>query len=118
MDDLARRRATHTRVCLVRVLGKVVRNLDNPAELDTYLKCIGRLHQLAGVDQSYLILSGQAFCTALDSIEQHRDLWSRQVGRHGVGVQCSTVHCSTVQYSVHIYHFYIGDTWFLKKVYT
>ena len=34
MDDLARRRATHTRVCLVRVVGKVIRQLDNPAQLD------------------------------------------------------------------------------------
>ena len=81
MDDLARRRATHTRVCLVRVLGKVVKNLNNPIELETYLKCIGRLHQLAGVDQSYLTLSGQAFCAALDSIEHHKDLWSKQVDK-------------------------------------
>ena len=79
MDDLARRRATHTRVCLVRVLAKVVKNLNKPADLEIYLKCIGRLHQLAGVDQSYLTLSGQAFCKALDSIEHHKDLWSKQV---------------------------------------
>ena len=68
MVDLAIHRATHTRVCLLRVLGKVVKNLNNPVELETYLNCIGRLHQLAGVDQSYLTLSGQAFCAALDSI--------------------------------------------------
>ena len=79
MDDLARRRATHTRVCMVRVLAKVVKNLSKPVDLEIYLRCIGRLHQLAGVDKSYLTLSGQAFCTALDSIEQHKDLWSKQV---------------------------------------
>ena len=79
MDDLARRKVTHTKVCLVRVLSKVIRNLENPKELDRYLRCIGRLHQLAGVDKSYLGLSGKSFCDALDSIEQHKELWSKQV---------------------------------------
>ena len=79
MDDLARRKVTHTKVCLVRVLSKVIRNLENPVELDKYLHCIGRLHQLAGVDKSYLSLSGKSFCDALDSIEQHKELWSKQV---------------------------------------
>ena len=69
----------HTKVCLVRVLSKVIRNLENPQELDTYLRCIGRLHQLAGVDKSYLSLSGKSFCDALDSIEQHKELWSKEV---------------------------------------
>ena len=64
---------------MVRVLAKVVKNLSKPGDLEIYLRCIGRLHQLAGVDKSYLTLSGQAFCTALDSIEQHKDLWSKQV---------------------------------------
>ena len=79
MDDLARRKMIHTKVCLVRVLSKVIRNLENPHELDTYLRCIGRLHQLAGVDKSYLSLSGKSFCDALDSIEQHKELWSKEV---------------------------------------
>ena len=30
---LSRRRSTHTRVCLVRVVARVVRSLDNPAEV-------------------------------------------------------------------------------------
>ena len=79
MDDLARRKMIHTKVCLVRVLSKVIRNLEDPQELDTYLRCIGRLHQLAGVDKSYLGLSGKSFCDALDSIEQHKELWSKEV---------------------------------------
>ena len=79
MDDLARRKVIHTKVCLVRVISKVLRNLDNPQELDDYLRCIGRLHQLAGVDQTYLKLSGKSFCEALDSIQQHKELWSQQV---------------------------------------
>ena len=79
MDDLARRKVMHTKVHLVRVLSKVIRNLEKPAELDTYLRCIGRLHQLAGVDSSYLSMSGKSFCDALDSIEQHKELWSKQV---------------------------------------
>ena len=61
MDDLARRKVMHTKVHLVRVLSKVIRNLEKPAELDTYLRCIGRLHQLAGVDSSYLSMSGKSF---------------------------------------------------------
>ena len=81
MDDLARRKVMHTKVHLVRVLSKVIRNLEKPAELDTYLRCIGRLHQLAGVDSSYLSMSGKSFCDALDSIEQHKELWSKQVSR-------------------------------------
>ena len=79
MDDLARRKVIHTKVCLVRVISKVLRNLENPQELDDYLRCIGRLHQLAGVDQTYLKLSGKSFCEALDSIQQHKELWSQQV---------------------------------------
>ena len=78
--SLARRKAIHTKVCLVRVISKVLRNLENPQELDDYLRCIGRLHQLAGVDQTYLKLSGKSFCEALDSIQQHKELWSQQVG--------------------------------------
>ena len=66
-------------VHLVRVLSKVIRHLEQPQELDTYLRCIGRLHQLAGVDRSYLLMSGKSFCEALDSIEQHKELWSNQV---------------------------------------
>merc|ERR1719220_1967552 len=58
MDDLARRRSTHTRVCLVRVVGRVVRNLERPKEVFGYLRTAGRLHQLAGVDRSFLALSG------------------------------------------------------------
>ena len=81
MDDLARRKVMHTKVHLVRVLSKVIRNLEKPEELDTYLRCIGRLHQLAGVDSSYLSMSGKSFCDALDSIEQHKELWSKQVSR-------------------------------------
>ena len=81
MDDLARRKVMHTKVHLVRVLSKVIRNLERPAELDTYLRCIGRLHQLAGVDSSYLSMSGKSFCEALDSIEQHKELWSKQVSQ-------------------------------------
>ena len=79
MDDLARRKVVHTKVCLVRVISKVLRNLENPQQLDDYLHCIGRLHQLAGVDQTYLKLSGKSFCEALDSIQQHKELWSQQV---------------------------------------
>ena len=79
MDDLARRKVMHTKVHLVRVLSKVIRNLEKPEELDTYLRCIGRLHQLAGVDQTYLALSGKSFCDALDTIQQHKELWSKQV---------------------------------------
>ena len=85
MDDLARRKVMHTKVHLVRVLSKVIRNLENPEELDTYLRCIGRLHQLAGVDSSYLSMSGKSFCDALDSIEQHKELWSKQVSSPGPG---------------------------------
>ena len=81
MDDLARRKVMHTKVHLVRVLSKVIRNLEKPEELDTYLRCIGRLPQLAGVDSSYLSMSGKSFCDALDSIEQHKELWSKQVSR-------------------------------------
>ena len=66
-------------VHLVRVLSKVIRHLEQPQELDTYLRCIGRLHQLAGVDRAYLLMSGKSFCEALDSIEQHKELWSNQV---------------------------------------
>ena len=79
MDDLARRKVVHTKVCLVRVISKVLRHLDNPQELEEYLHCIGRLHQLAGVDQTYLALSGKSFCEALDTIQQHKELWSKQV---------------------------------------
>ena len=79
MDDLARRKVIHTKVCLVRVISKVLRHLDNPQELEEYLHCIGRLHQLAGVDQTYLALSGKSFCEALDTIQQHKELWSKQV---------------------------------------
>ena len=79
MDDLARRKVVHTKVCLVRVISKVLRNLESPQELDDYLHCIGRLHQLAGVDKTYLKLSGKSFCEALDSIQQHKELWSQQV---------------------------------------
>ena len=32
--------------------------------------------------RSYLALSGDAFVRALDSLEQHRDLWSCQVSRY------------------------------------
>ena len=79
MDDLARRKVIHTKVCLVRVISKVLRHLDSPQELEEYLHCIGRLHQLAGVDQTYLALSGKSFCEALDTIQQHKELWSKQV---------------------------------------
>ena len=92
MDDLARRKVIHSKVCLVRVINKVLRNLENPQELDDYLHCIGRLHQLAGVDQTYLKLSGKSFCEALDSIQQHKELWSQQVALAGdqqisIGIQ-------------------------------
>ena len=79
MDDLARRKVIHSKVCLVRVINKVLRNLENPTQLEDYLRCIGRLHQLAGVDQTYLALSGKSFCDALDTIQQHKELWSKQV---------------------------------------
>ena len=79
MDDLARRKVIHSKVCLVRVISKVLRNLENPTQLEDYLRCIGRLHQLAGVDQTYLALSGKSFCDALDTIQQHKELWSKQV---------------------------------------
>ena len=69
----------HSNGVLVMVISKVLRNLENPQELDDYLRCIGRLHQLAGVDQTYLKLSGKSFCEALDSIQQHKELWSQQV---------------------------------------
>ena len=35
-----------------------------------------------GVDIEFLDISGYAFCEALDSIEQHKDLWSPQVDRY------------------------------------
>ncbi|XP_023325309.1 uncharacterized protein LOC111699017 [Eurytemora carolleeae] len=79
MDDLARRKFTHSQVCLVRVIGRLVKNLDDPGSVEHYLRCVGRLHQLAGVDIEFLDISGKAFCKALDSIEQHRELWSPQV---------------------------------------
>ena len=34
---------------------------------------------ITGVDIEFLDISGKAFCKALDSIEQHRELWSPQV---------------------------------------
>ena len=34
---------------------------------------------ITGVDIEFLDISGYAFCEALDSIEQHKDLWSPQV---------------------------------------
>ena len=51
-------------------------------EVEDYLKFVGRLHDVAGVDPRFLDITGLAFCHALDVLDQkgfHGDIWNSQV---------------------------------------
>ena len=51
-------------------------------EVEDYLRFVGRLHDVAGVDPRFLDITGLAFCHALDVLDQkgfHGDIWNSQV---------------------------------------
>lgn len=61
---------------------KVLKNLEDLSEVESYLRFVGRLHDVAGVDPRYLDVTGHAFCHALDHMDQkahHGDIWNSQV---------------------------------------
>ena len=39
-------------------------------EVEDYLRFVGRLHDVAGVDPRFLDITGLAFCHALDVLDQ------------------------------------------------
>ncbi len=50
--------------------------------MEDYLRFVGRLHDVAGVDPRFLDITGHAFCHALDNLNQkhlHGDIWNSQV---------------------------------------
>jgi hypothetical protein len=49
--------------------------LENLNEVTDYLRFVGRLHDVAGVDPHFLDLTGLAFCQALDQLSHHVDIW-------------------------------------------
>lgn len=60
---------------------QVLKHLEDLTEVDDYLRFVGRLHDVAGVDPRFLDLTGLAFCQALDQLDQldQRGLWNSQV---------------------------------------
>jgi hypothetical protein len=54
---------------------QVLKHLENLNEVSDYLRFVGRLHDVAGVDPHFLDLTGLAFCQALDQLGHHVDIW-------------------------------------------
>ena len=56
--------------------------MEDLSEVEDYLRFVGRLHDVAGVDPRFLDVTGLAFCHALDQLDQrslHGDIWNSQV---------------------------------------
>ena len=61
---------------------QVLKHLEDLSEVEDYLRFVGRLHDVAGVDPRFLDITGLAFCHALDQLDQrslHGDIWNSQV---------------------------------------
>ena len=61
---------------------QVLKHLEDLSEVEDYLRFVGRLHDVAGVDPRFLDVTGLAFCHALDQLDQrslHGDIWNSQV---------------------------------------
>lgn len=60
----------------------MLKHLEDLSEVEDYLRFVGRLHDVAGVDPRFLDVTGLAFCHALDQLDQrslHGDIWNSQV---------------------------------------
>ena len=61
---------------------QVLKHLEDLREVEDYLKFVGRLHDVAGVDPRFLDVTGLAFCHALHHLDHkslHGDIWNSQV---------------------------------------
>ena len=47
---------------------QVLKHLEDLSEVEDYLRFVGRLHDVAGVDPRFLDVTGLAFCHALDQV--------------------------------------------------
>ena len=59
-----------------------MKHLEDLREVEDYLKFVGRLHDVAGVDPRFLDVTGLAFCHALHHLDHkslHGDIWNSQV---------------------------------------
>jgi hypothetical protein len=55
---------------------QVLKHLENLNEVSDYLRFVGRLHDVAGVDPHFLDLTGLAFCQALDQVSMLTKLFT------------------------------------------
>ena len=55
---------------------QVLKHLEDLSEFEDYLRFVGRLHDVAGVDPRFLDVTGLAFCHALDQLVKSRTTWA------------------------------------------